>query len=111
MSLGGRAFFGLNAAIRRAVRNQLIVTAAAGNCVGFVVAPAAYDETIAVGGTNINDSPWKGTSRGQAVDVSAPAEQVWVARRRKASDGQLKQRLDKALRTQSRMLPAVQRYG
>ena len=87
MSLGGRAFFGLNAAIRRAVRNQLIVAAAAGNCVGFVVAPAAYDETIAVGGTNINDSPWKGTSRGQAVDVSAPAEQVWVARRRKASDG------------------------
>ncbi len=86
MSLGGRAFFGLKAAIRRAVRNQLIVAAAAGNCVGFVVAPAAYDDTIAVAGTNVRSGPWKGSSHGSAVDISAPAEHVWIARRQKATD-------------------------
>jgi len=86
MSLGGRAFFGLKAAIRRAVRNQVIVAAAAGNCVGFVVAPAAYDDTIAVAGTNVRSGPWKGSSHGSAVDISAPAEHVYIARRQKPSD-------------------------
>lgn len=80
MSLGGRAFFGLRAAIRHAVRSQLIVAAAAGNCVRTVVAPAVYDECIAVAGTNIESKPWRGSSRGRAVVISAPAEHVWVAR-------------------------------
>jgi len=81
MSLGGRAFFGLRAAIRRAVRNGLIVAAAAGNCVRFVVAPAAYPECLAVAGTNVRQEPWPGSSRGGAVDVSAPGEHVWTAKR------------------------------
>lgn len=79
MSLGGRAFFGLRAAIRHAVRNQLIVAAAAGNCVRTVVAPAVYEECIAVAGTNSDDEPWRGSSRGAAVTISAPGEHVWVA--------------------------------
>ncbi|HSM15244.1 MAG TPA: S8/S53 family peptidase [Thermoanaerobaculia bacterium] len=86
MSLGGRAFFGLEAAIRRAVRRGTIVAAAAGNCVRFVVAPAAYRDTLAIGGSNVHDGTWRGSSRGPAVDVSAPAEHVWVASRHKASD-------------------------
>jgi len=85
MSLGGRAFFGLKAALRRAVRNNVVVAAAAGNCVRFVVAPAAYDDCLAIGGTNIHGLPWRGSSRGSAVDVSAPAEHVWVAMRRSAN--------------------------
>lgn len=86
MSLGGRAYFGLRAAIERAVRNDVIVIAAAGNCVRFVVAPAAYPQCLAVAGTNVDGMPWTGSSRGRAVDVSAPGEHVWVARRRAASE-------------------------
>ncbi len=86
MSLGGRAFFGLKAAVRNAKRNNSIVLAAAGNCVKFVVAPAAYDDCIAVAGTNSNDKPWKGSSRGRKVSVSAPGEHVWHAYRRSISD-------------------------
>lgn len=86
MSLGGRAFFGLEAAIRRARRKDVIVLAAAGNCVGSVVAPAAYDDCLAIAAINIHDRPWKGSSRGRKVAVSAPGEHVWTARRTRATD-------------------------
>jgi hypothetical protein len=79
MSLGGRAFFGLERAINDAVRRGVIVVNAAGNCVGFVVAPASYDNAIAVAATNADDRPWKGSSRGRAVDIAAPGEDVYVA--------------------------------
>jgi subtilisin family serine protease len=80
MSLGGVGFFnGLQAAIRRAVEDGVIVCAAAGNKVGFVVAPARFPECIAVAATNIQDRPWTGSSRGGEVDVAAPGESVWVA--------------------------------
>jgi hypothetical protein len=80
MSLGGIGFFnGLQAAIRRAVEDGVIVCAAAGNKVGFVVAPARFPECIAVAATNIQDRPWTGSSRGGEVDVAAPGESVWVA--------------------------------
>ncbi len=86
MSLGGRAYFGLGAAIRNARRKGLIVLAAAGNCVKFVVAPAAYDHCIAVAGTNVDDRPWIGSSRGRKVAISAPGQHVWVAHRKAAAD-------------------------
>lgn len=79
MSLGGRAFFGLESAIRNAKRNNLIVMAAAGNCVKFVVAPAAYKHCLAVGATNFDNQPWRGSSRGKKVNFSAPGEHVWTA--------------------------------
>lgn len=80
MSLGGRVFFGLERAIDDAVRRGVIVVAASGNCVGFVVAPAAYDNSIAVAGSNAAHAPWKGSSRGKAIDITAPGEDVYVAR-------------------------------
>lgn len=80
MSLGGRAFFGLERALNDAVRRDVIVVNAAGNCVGFVVAPASYDNAIAVAATNARDQPWKGSSKGRAIDISAPGEDVHVAR-------------------------------
>ena len=86
MSLGGRAFFGLSAAIRNAKRNNLIVLAAAGNCVKFVVAPAAYDNCIAVAATDVEYRPWRGSSRGKAVVVSAPGQHVWAAHRKSTED-------------------------
>jgi subtilisin family serine protease len=80
MSLGGPFLPGLERAISEAVRiHNMIVIAAAGNCVGFVVAPAAYDECIAVGGCNFQRMRWKGSCRGAAIDISAPAENVWRA--------------------------------
>jgi len=80
MSLGGVGFSSsLRAAIRAALADGLLVLAAAGNEVGFVVAPASYHEVVAVAATNIEDRPWAGSSRGPAVDVSAPGESVPAA--------------------------------
>lgn len=79
MSLGGIPTFALRQAIKRAIAKDVILLAAAGNCIGLVVWPAAYPEMIAVGGTNIHDKKWKGSSQGNAVDFSAPAENVWKA--------------------------------
>lgn len=85
MSLGGIPSFALRQAIKRAIAKDVILLAAAGNCVGLVVWPAAYPEMIAVGGTNKADKKWKGSSHGAAVDFSAPAEFVWKAARDSAA--------------------------
>jgi hypothetical protein len=79
MSLGGRFFFGLERAIDDATSRGVIVVAAAGNCVGFVVAPAGYAQSVAVAATNVHHQPWSGTSKGRAVDIAAPGEDVYVA--------------------------------
>ncbi len=76
LSLGGVPSAALHAAVRRAVADNVIVLAAAGNCVQLVVYPARYPEVIAIGGSNVNDEPWRGSSSGPAVLVSAPAEFV-----------------------------------
>jgi serine protease len=80
MSLGG--LFGssrLRKAIAYAHRRGVIVLAAAGNRAPFVVWPAAYDEVIAVAACNARRDVWRGSSRGGAVDVTAPGESVWRA--------------------------------
>ena len=79
MSLGGKGFFGLHRAIQRAVESGMIVMAAAGNDVGIVVAPASYADCLAVAATGVDDLPWPESSRGPAVDVSAPGWCVHVA--------------------------------
>ncbi|MDE0024529.1 MAG: S8 family serine peptidase [Spirochaetaceae bacterium] len=79
MSLGGVPYRSLREAIQEANAHGVIVCAAAGNEVGFVVPPARYDETIAVAGSDINRCRWRGSCRGPQVDVTAPAESVWRA--------------------------------
>ncbi|MET1052967.1 MAG: S8 family serine peptidase, partial [Mycetocola sp.] len=79
VSVGGKGFFGLRAAIQRAVDAGMIVMAAAGNNVRIVVAPASYPNCLAVAATGPDDQPWPETSRGRAVDVSAPGWGVHVA--------------------------------
>jgi serine protease len=79
MSLGGLAGSALRAAIADAIARDVIVVAASGNCVGMVVWPARYPDVVATGGTGPSDQPWKGSSRGSRVVVSAPAEFVWRA--------------------------------
>jgi serine protease len=81
MSLGGVTFsWRLRRAIRYAQKRGVIVCAAAGNCVGFVTWPAAYDEVIAVAASNARREIWRGSSRGGKVDVTAPGESVWRAK-------------------------------
>jgi hypothetical protein len=79
MSLGGQPSIALGAAIRRAVKDDVIVMAAAGNCVGEVVFPARLDLCLGIGGSNPRDQPWQGSCRGAEIDVCAPGEAVWRA--------------------------------
>ena len=79
MSLGGKGLFGLQDAIDEALATGMIVMAAAGNKVHFVTAPASYDNCLAVAATGPGAVPWDGSSRGEAVDVSAPGHGVWAA--------------------------------
>ncbi|MCY4596000.1 MAG: S8/S53 family peptidase [Bryobacterales bacterium] len=79
MSLGGLPSKSVRKAIRRSNERGVIVCAAAGNYVRFVVWPAYYPETIAAAGSNVDRGPWAHSSRGPAVDVVAPAESVWRA--------------------------------
>ena len=79
MSLGGLWSYPLAVAVQRAIENNVIVLAAAGNCVGFVVWPARFDRCIAVGGSNVDYGTWKGSCHGEAVDISAPSQHVYRA--------------------------------
>jgi hypothetical protein len=83
MSLGGPFYHpAIGAALEQAVTAGIIVVAAAGNCVQpFVVYPASDPNVIALAGVDHEDQPWRGTSRGPKVDVAAPAENVFTARR------------------------------
>lgn len=79
MSLGGVGEGSLHRAIQEAVRQNIIVLAAAGNGVPFVVWPARYPETIAVAACDISRGRWNLSSRGSTVDITAPGHNVWRA--------------------------------
>jgi len=90
MSLGGP--FGSHAledAVDRAIANDIVVLAAAGNEWPYVVWPAKYGTVIAVAATNCQDRPWSASASGEAVDLSAPGESVWRAFTKKTSSGEL----------------------
>ncbi|ARV62616.1 hypothetical protein BZZ01_31830 [Nostocales cyanobacterium HT-58-2] len=90
ISLGtGFANQRLRSAITYAQKRGVIVVAAAGTLIPFVVWPAAYDEVIAVTGSNVRREIWWGSSRGSQVDVTAPGESVWYAKADK-KNGELK---------------------
>ena len=79
ISMGGLWSHALHEAIRHAIDRGVIVCAAAGNEVPFVVWPAAYEEVVAVAACNVLREPWVGSSTGDAVDITAPGESVWRA--------------------------------
>ena len=79
ISMGGIFNWRLRQAVLYAQRRGVIVLAAAGNCVRFVVWPAAYDEVIAVAACNARREIWRGSARGSKVDITAPGESVWRA--------------------------------
>ncbi len=59
-------------AIQRAVDDGMIIIAAAGNYVPWVVFPARLPSVIAVAACNINQLPWEHSSYGKEVTVTAP---------------------------------------
>lgn len=63
-------------AIRAAVRNGIVVVAATGNEAGPVIYPAAYDEAIAVGATDQDDTIASFSNTGPAVDIVAPGVDI-----------------------------------
>lgn len=79
ISLGWLPSRALRRAVRRAIAADLIVVAAAGNYVRLVVAPARYEEVIAVAGCDAHSRPWLYSSWGSAVDLTGPAKNVWKA--------------------------------
>lgn len=89
MSLGGGLFSpAMSRALEVAAKAGIIIVSAAGNCVQpIVVYPARDRNVVGLAGTNHLDKPWKGTSRGANVSVSAPAENVTVARRTPDDNG------------------------
>jgi serine protease len=89
ISLGGLGSLFLRSAIAYAQKNGVIVAAAAGNVVRFVVWPAAYDEVIAVAASNAKGETWSGSCRGKKVDITAPGESVWYAGSQKNDDSSI----------------------
>ncbi len=99
LSVGGLMHDAVRDAIDLAVKNNLIVVAAAGQTytmesfndisqaatgVGIpvgdtVILPAAYANVIAVAGCSADGRPWDESLRGPNVDITAPADGVWVA--------------------------------
>lgn len=80
ISLGGFPVPHLESVINHAVEvRNMIVCASAGNVTPFVVYPAAYRNCIAVAGTTPTDRPWRFSSYGPQIAVSAPSHLVWVA--------------------------------
>ncbi|AFZ02099.1 S8 family peptidase [Calothrix sp. PCC 6303] len=73
----------LRSAILYAQKRGVIIVAASGTMIPYVVYPAAYDEVIAVTGSNIRREIWGGASRGKKVDVTAPGQALWHAKTRK----------------------------
>jgi hypothetical protein len=80
MSLGGIwASDTLLEAIDAAVQKGMILIAAAGNDIGAVIYPARLPDVIAVAACNARREPWRRSSRGFDVDITAPGVSVWRA--------------------------------
>lgn len=76
---GGLRSKAIEDAVDYARARGVIVVAAAGNEVRAVVWPAGYRPTVAVAATTYSDAPWWRSSRGSAVDFSAPGADIWTA--------------------------------
>lgn len=93
LSVGGLMDDSVRVAIDRAVENGLIVVAAAGQTYfgpivtailgagtdDSVILPAAYSNVLAVAGCSQDGFPWDESLRGSNVDITAPADAMWVA--------------------------------
>lgn len=78
LSIGGTASDpALEAAVKYAFDNDVVVIASAGNDAEAVLFPAAYDDyCLAVGATDYNDTSVSWSNFGPEVDVAAPGERI-----------------------------------
>ena len=65
--------------LREARERGMILLAAAGNLVPFVVYPAAYSEVICCAAITEDRAPWESSASGAAVDIAAPGAGIWTA--------------------------------
>ncbi|REC60850.1 hypothetical protein DRF65_18780 [Chryseobacterium pennae] len=72
---------------KKVYEKGIIWCCAAGNEVKEVVAPAVHPGTIAVAASNPDDKEWKGSCRGEAVDITAPGMHVYVPKSLKEDSG------------------------
>jgi len=79
LSLGGLPCPPMEAVLAHAVYNNIIVVAAAGNCVNSVVYPAGYPEVIAIGASTIDNLPWEYSASGSKVAFSVPGSKICCA--------------------------------
>lgn len=67
-------------AINEAYERGVIICAAAGNVIPWVIYPGRFSRVITVGGATTADGeilhPWRGASRGSDVDISGPADVI-----------------------------------
>ncbi|MBS4013385.1 MAG: S8 family peptidase [Bacteroidetes bacterium] len=69
----GAGQFGQDIINYAAINRDIVVIAAAGNSNNQIpIYPAAYNNTISVAATDINDVKWSGSSYGITIDISAP---------------------------------------
>lgn len=80
LSAGGLWSHALQTAVRDAAQAGVIVVAAAGNYSPIVAWPARFPEVISVGACDRQRRPWAFSSRGAAVDVTAPGVAVSCAK-------------------------------
>lgn len=59
--------------------NRFVDWAAFGNGGDTVILPAAYSNVIAVAGCSQDGFPWDESLRGRNIDITAPADAMWVA--------------------------------
>ncbi len=76
----------LQASIQYAIERGVIVVAAAGNYVHFMVYPAQYQEVLAATAGNFRDLAWAWTSEGEPADVMAPGVAVQSAYSKRQPD-------------------------
>lgn len=66
----------LKDAIDHAYEQGVILVCAAGNYFRDVRVPASFARTLAIGGTNYSNRPWRNGSFGAEVDLSAPSDDI-----------------------------------
>jgi subtilisin family serine protease len=66
----------LHRAVQAALKAGMTIVAAAGNSGGTVGFPGSYEETIAIGASDVNDKVAEFSSRGPEVDFIAPGVDV-----------------------------------
>lgn len=67
------------AAIDEAYESGVIICAAAGNVIPWVIYPGRFSRVVTVGGATTDGKklyPWRGAARGREVDISGPADVI-----------------------------------